>query len=147
VCFDSLRRPVHSIRANSATGMTAASLLEQLQDLENVEVSLSPALPSDFVRVQSGLQTIIRAGLLQEGKCSVQDEATGLVVQMVGPQPGDRILDACAAPGGKTMFMAGRLQGMVSCQQWLGCAEALDCGMGCKPGKQGRSERRGLNGA
>ena len=132
---------MHSLRANPATGMTAAKLLELLQDLEDVEASLSPCLPNDFVRVQSGLQTIIRAGFLNEGKCSVQDEATGLVVQMLGPQPGDRILDACAAPGGKTMFMAGCLQGKVSGARWMGGGAGLaeDSGRGCRgPSKVGK---------
>ena len=41
----------------------------------------------------------------------LQDEAAGLVVAMLDPQPGDSVLDACAAPGGKTMFCAARMQG------------------------------------
>lgn len=36
--------------------------------------------------------------------------SAGLVVSVVKPQPGDRILDACAAPGGKTLFMASCLK-------------------------------------
>lgn len=35
----------------------------------------------------------------------------GLVVSVVNPQPGERIMDACAAPGGKTLFMASCLKG------------------------------------
>lgn len=37
-----------------------------------------------------------------EGHASVQDEAAQLCTQWLEPQPGQRILDACAAPGGKT---------------------------------------------
>jgi 16S rRNA (cytosine967-C5)-methyltransferase len=37
-----------------------------------------------------------------EGSCSVQDEAAQLAAQILDPQPGDLILDACSAPGGKT---------------------------------------------
>lgn len=44
----------------------------------------------------------------------VQDEAAGLVVAMLDPQPGEAILDACAAPGGKTLFAAARMQNQVS---------------------------------
>lgn len=39
----------------------------------------------------------------------VQDEAAGLVVALLDPQPGESVLDACAAPGGKTLFAAARM--------------------------------------
>ena len=37
-----------------------------------------------------------------EGHVSVQDEAAQLAAPLLNPQPGEHILDACAAPGGKT---------------------------------------------
>jgi 16S rRNA C967 or C1407 C5-methylase (RsmB/RsmF family) len=37
--------------------------------------------------------------------------AAGLVVSVVDPHPGETIVDCCAAPGGKTLFMASRLFG------------------------------------
>jgi 16S rRNA (cytosine967-C5)-methyltransferase len=37
-----------------------------------------------------------------EGRLSVQDAAAELAVELLDPQPRERILDACAAPGGKT---------------------------------------------
>lgn len=36
------------------------------------------------------------------GDCSVQDEAAQIAAHLLGAQPGERVLDACAAPGGKT---------------------------------------------
>jgi 16S rRNA (cytosine967-C5)-methyltransferase len=41
-----------------------------------------------------------------EGAFAVQDQASAFVVRALDPQPGDRVLDACAAPGGKTAFLA-----------------------------------------
>ncbi|MDX1588321.1 MAG: 16S rRNA (cytosine(967)-C(5))-methyltransferase RsmB [Oleiphilaceae bacterium] len=38
----------------------------------------------------------------QEGAFSVQDEAAQLCTTLLDVQPGQRVLDACAAPGGKT---------------------------------------------
>ena len=38
-----------------------------------------------------------------------QDEASQLVAELVGARPGERILDACAAPGGKTTALAGAM--------------------------------------
>lgn len=43
--------------------------------------------------------------LFTEGKVSVQDEAAQLAAILLDPQKGDRILDACAAPGGKTLHL------------------------------------------
>jgi 16S rRNA (cytosine967-C5)-methyltransferase len=40
------------------------------------------------------------------GMCTVQDEGAQLIAPLLDPQPGDRILDACAAPGGKTGHLA-----------------------------------------
>ncbi len=42
------------------------------------------------------------------GDMSVQDEAAQLAAQLLDPQPGERILDACAAPGGKTCHLLER---------------------------------------
>ena len=41
----------------------------------------------------------------------IQDPATALSVDLLAPRPGEKVLDACAAPGGKTMLIAGRMQG------------------------------------
>ena len=43
----------------------------------------------------------------------VQDQAAGLVVALLDPQPGECVLDACAAPGGKALFAASRMCGRV----------------------------------
>lgn len=40
-----------------------------------------------------------------DGCLSVQDEASQLVPAVLGPEPGARLLDACAAPGGKTCHL------------------------------------------
>lgn len=38
-----------------------------------------------------------------QGRWTVQDEASAFVVRVLDPQPGERIYDACAAPGGKAL--------------------------------------------
>jgi 16S rRNA (cytosine967-C5)-methyltransferase len=42
----------------------------------------------------------------REGWYQVQDEASMLIAPLLTPQPGERLLDACAAPGGKTTHLA-----------------------------------------
>ena len=45
---------------------------------------------------------------IDEGLASVQDGAAQLAAAILAPRPGDRVLDACAAPGGKTAHLLER---------------------------------------
>ena len=57
------------------------------------------------------------SALLASGSVYIQDPATRHSVELLDPQPGERILDACAAPGGKAFLIAAA----------LGSAEGLVC--------------------
>ncbi len=48
-----------------------------------------------------------------EGWYQVQDQASMLIAHLLDPQPGEKILDACAAPGGKTTHIAALTQNQV----------------------------------
>jgi 16S rRNA (cytosine967-C5)-methyltransferase len=48
-------------------------------------------------------------GTFQDGWFYAQDPSTLLAVTTLNPQPGETILDLCAAPGGKTTFIAQRM--------------------------------------
>ena len=48
--------------------------------------------------------------LLKKGFYMIQDEASQLVTSILDPRPQERILDGCAAPGGKTTHMAQRME-------------------------------------
>ena len=53
-----------------------------------------------------------------DGLASVQDGAAQRVADLINPQPGERILDACAAPGGKACHLLERqpdLKELVAC--------------------------------
>ncbi len=47
-----------------------------------------------------------RSWLYKTGLCHIQEEAALLPVELLDPQPGERILDLCAAPGNKTAQIA-----------------------------------------
>lgn len=49
---------------------------------------------------------LARLGSLLEGWFYVQDPSTLLAPHLLDPQPGERILDLCAAPGGKCTYLA-----------------------------------------
>ncbi len=53
----------------------------------------------------SGLDCF-RTGMMQ-----IQDESTLLAVRLLDPRPGEDIIDMCAAPGGKTTYIAERMLG------------------------------------
>ncbi|AOS84080.1 16S rRNA (cytosine(967)-C(5))-methyltransferase [Chlorobaculum limnaeum] len=57
--------------------------------------------------------------LLKEGLVSVQNPAQGLTCLMAAPEPGSTVYDMCAAPGGKSTFMAELMENR-------GCVIALD---------------------
>ncbi len=46
------------------------------------------------------------ADALDQGDCYVQDPSTSIACELLQPKPGEKILDACAAPGGKTGYLA-----------------------------------------
>jgi 16S rRNA (cytosine967-C5)-methyltransferase len=58
---------------------------------------------------------VVRSGnplltpLAADGVFFVQDESSQLVAHLTAARPGERILDACAAPGGKTTAMAAAM--------------------------------------
>jgi len=55
----------------------------------------------NFVKVPS-----LPSNALERGHCYIQDPSTTIACQLLDPKPGERILDACAAPGGKTGYIA-----------------------------------------
>ncbi len=73
------------------------------------EVHGHPLAP-DALRIEPPADVRRVPGFL-EGRISVQDAAAQLAVELLLPSPGARILDACAAPGGKTCHILERLAG------------------------------------
>jgi len=74
---------------------------EIIRELENAGLHIQPGklLKSAFA-VSGG--SAARAKPFQAGKISIQDEASQAIPLLLGVQEGHRVLDLCAAPGGKT---------------------------------------------
>ncbi len=62
-------------------------------------------LPTGSLRLPAGAQVTALPGYAQ-GAWWVQDAAAALPAQLLAPAPGARVLDLCAAPGGKTLQLA-----------------------------------------
>lgn len=101
-------------RANNLVPPTAFRLVKG--DLNGIVAQLGEAggivepssVAQDAWRV-SGATSLVRE-LAEKGNIYLQDEASQLVAQTVALQPGERVLDLCAAPGGKTTLMAQRAE-------------------------------------
>jgi 16S rRNA (cytosine967-C5)-methyltransferase len=63
------------------------------------------SLPTGTLRLPSGGQVSALPGYA-EGGWWVQDAAAALPARLVDPRAGERVLDLCAAPGGKTLQLA-----------------------------------------
>lgn len=82
-----------------------ADEMEVCDQLRRDGATLAPS------RIANGAWRVIGGGaLLAElaaaGKIYIQDEASQFVAEALGAQPGDRVLDLCAAPGSKTTQIA-----------------------------------------
>lgn len=81
---------------------TASALIEKLREA-GFSCQANPTLP-DAILCQGG--DVAGTEAFQNGECYVQDAAARLAVLSAGVQPGMTVLDACAAPGGKSFAAA-----------------------------------------
>jgi 16S rRNA (cytosine967-C5)-methyltransferase len=77
-----------------------------------------------FYEVPSGRWSHVEP-LLKSGKIYLQDPGTRLAVELLAPQPGETVLDVCAAPGGKSLLAADLMQAAST-----GSAESPQAGSG-----------------
>lgn len=79
-----------------------------LQQLAEENISAQPCQYSDDGILLEKAVDVFQLPNFAEGFASVQDEAAQLSCQLINPQPGERILDAAAAPGGKLCHLLER---------------------------------------
>ena len=74
-------------------------------------IAYRPGAPEPFVRLARGRKVAEVEGY-EKGTFIVQDPATAGAVELLDVKPGQKVLDFCAAPGGKTIQVAWRLGGV-----------------------------------
>tara|TARA_B100001250_G_scaffold414441_1_gene452857 strand:- start:2010 stop:3326 length:1317 start_codon:yes stop_codon:yes gene_type:complete len=62
-----------------------------------------------FLKILTGSGKIFDTDLFQSGQVSIQNPAAGAIVEFLDPNKGEIILDVCAAPGTKSLFIAERV--------------------------------------
>ena len=78
---------------------------EYLTQLREQGIEAEPGLHSPAAVRLKKPQDVRTLPGFEQGLVSVQDEAAQLAALLLQPQAGERVLDACAAPGGKTIHL------------------------------------------
>ena len=102
LCQANNEAPPLTIRANS----TAISREDLLLRLSGAGYDAAVAVFSPSALNLKGAGNVTAVPGFMEGLFTVQDEASQLISFILDPQPGENILDACAAPGGKAGHIA-----------------------------------------
>ncbi len=100
-------RPPLTLRVNRLK--TETSYFLSLLDANHIPYTKSLYLES-FVNVQN-LGNVSELEIFKQGFFTVQDESAGIACLLLSPQPGERVVDLCAAPGGKTAYIAELMGG------------------------------------
>lgn len=95
--------PAIDLRVNPLRSSLAQ--VEAALNAVEIETQRLPWLPQ-ALRLVNPVGDITRLPGFQEGWWMVQDGSAQLVSQVLDPQPGETVIDACAAPGGKTTHIA-----------------------------------------
>lgn len=94
-----------TLRVNTLRTTTSILILK----LRAAGIDVEPArYAPDALVVRRGNPLL--SSLAETGRFVVQDEASQLVALFAAARPGDRVLDACASPGNKTLALAGTMR-------------------------------------
>jgi len=105
---------------------TLRAVPAELADRLPVGSRPAPGLPEGLVL--EGPFDAFASPLWEAGCFMPQSRAAMTVSRLLGPRPGDRVLDLCAAPGAKTTHLAALIEGcgeVVAVERHPGRAEAL----------------------
>ncbi len=95
--------PTIDLRVNIL--LTSIEIVETALLESGVKVARVPHLPQTL-RIVGGVGAIPKLPGFNSGWWTVQDSSAQLVSYLLDPQPGEIVIDACAAPGGKTTHIA-----------------------------------------
>jgi len=102
LCRENNRNPAVSLRVNELK--TSVSNVQETLASLGIETTRA-SYPGNFL-LTSKIPGLNQLEPFQQGWFSVQDPGAGIATVLLDARPGERIIDLCAAPGGKTTFLA-----------------------------------------
>lgn len=106
LCEGNNRPPDVAVRVN--TLKTTADGLRETLAAEGVEVAAGKICKNALHLSKTA--DLAKTAAFREGLFHIQDESSQLAARVLAPQKGERILDLCAAPGGKSFTIAERME-------------------------------------
>ena len=103
ICKNLNKRPKINIRINRLK----TNIVEVKEELkkENIIYNTISEDEEDFLELEK-IKDIENNKLFKNGFFTIQDISAGMTAKILSPKPNELVLDACAAPGGKTTYMA-----------------------------------------
>jgi 16S rRNA (cytosine967-C5)-methyltransferase len=101
MCETNLLPPKQTARVNTAR-ITVEDAMERLRQ-EGMEVERGEVAAE---AICAGRGNLAHTAAFREGLITIQDESSMLVARALGPKEEERVLDSCAAPGGKSTHIA-----------------------------------------
>jgi 16S rRNA (cytosine967-C5)-methyltransferase len=102
--------PAETILRVEPARIAPADFIKALEDTEIYAEPHSFQSLETFLILPRGV-AVPKVPGYKEGWFTVQDPATSVSVELLDPRLGECVLDACAAPGGKTAMIAGMMEG------------------------------------
>jgi 16S rRNA (cytosine967-C5)-methyltransferase len=97
------QRPYVAVRVN--TLKVNIDEIKSIFTQHNIVYRQTPYLLESLL-LDSPKYDVSASELFRSGKIAIQDPSASLAAKLANPQPGDLVIDLCAAPGGKSFFLA-----------------------------------------
>ena len=101
--------PFHSIRVNPLI-ISRDTMMDLLKEKYQDEVEIQPSPLSNQGIFVKGVGNLALTSWYEQGYFSIQDGSSMLVAEVLDAKPGMTVLDAAAAPGGKTTHIAEKMK-------------------------------------